>query len=61
MYLCRAEQNGAPRAAQARPAVPGGRWEALSVFFGRKRNENVTKTGDVHAEHAPERGVPEGL
>ena len=34
----RAEQNGAPRAAQA---VPGG--EALS-----------TKMGDAHAEHAPE-------
>ena len=36
-----------------RPAVPGGRWEALSVFL----DENVTKTGDVHAEHAPERGA----
>ena len=34
----RAEQNGAPRAAQA---VPGG--EAL-----------WTKMGDVYAEHAPE-------
>ena len=55
MYLCRAEQNGAPRAAQAGRSgrAVGGTFS----FFGRKRYENVTKTGDVHAEHAPERGV----
>jgi len=43
MYLCRAEQSGAPRAAQAGRSgrAVGGTFS----FFGRK---NVTKTGDVH-------------
>ena len=54
MYLCRAEQNGAPRAAQA-----GRSGRAVGGTFSFL-DENVTKTGDVHAEHAPERGVPEG-
>ena len=38
MYLCRAEQNGAPRAAQAGRSgrAVGGTFS----FFGRKRNEN---------------------
>ena len=41
MYLCRAEQSGAPRAAQAGRSgrAVGGTFS----FFGRK---NVTKTGD---------------